>query len=182
MDAALARARAGLSGGSVSQALAIDGGVLEDDREAAWDLLRTAAVASVSARLKVAEAVTKHGTKRREREALGMRLASRAGVAEQLTELQGILGVETAIRRIECFDISHTQGEATVASCVVYDKLDMQRGEYRRFNITGIEPGDVGLGGIGGRALFQDAGQLREYVCVHGASGALTRGRCPSDP
>src|SRR5688572_8215528 len=75
MDAALARARAGLSGGSVAQALALDGGVLEDDREAAWDMLRTAAAAPISARLRVAEAVTKHGTKRREREALRMRLS-----------------------------------------------------------------------------------------------------------
>ena len=87
MDAALARSRASLSGGSVSQALAIDGGALEDDRDAAWDLLRAAAVAPVSARLKVAEAVTKHGTKRREREALGMRLAHVSALLRDLGAL-----------------------------------------------------------------------------------------------
>ena len=75
MDAASARSRAALAGGSVAQALALDGGVLEDDRGAALELLQAAASAGVAAKLKVAASVTKHGTKRREREALGMRLA-----------------------------------------------------------------------------------------------------------
>lgn len=61
---------------------------------------------------------------------------------ERLQALQEALGLNEGLRRIECFDISHTQGEATVASCVVYDGNGMKKADYRRYNIRDIQPGD----------------------------------------
>ena len=73
--------------------------------------------------------------------AIEQRLADKASQEIKLTAMQAALGMEQ-IQRVECFDISHTMGEATVASCVVFDRGAMQSSEYRRYNITGITPGD----------------------------------------
>ena len=73
---------------------------------------------------------------------LATELGSQATQRARLESLQGLLGVEDAPQRIECFDISHTMGEATVASCVVFDGNGPVRGQYRRYNIADIEPGD----------------------------------------
>ncbi|NEX18095.1 MAG: excinuclease ABC subunit C [Halochromatium sp.] len=74
--------------------------------------------------------------------ALKSRLGSRAGYAQRLEALRDLLQLEDLPRRIECFDISHTRGELTVASCVVFDDEGPRKSDYRRFNIEGITPGD----------------------------------------
>ncbi len=84
MDAASARSRAAVAGGSIGQALAVDGGTLEVDRESALALLESSASASVPQRLKVAAAFAKHGSKRRDREALAMRLAHLSSLLRDL--------------------------------------------------------------------------------------------------
>ena len=79
--------------------------------------------------------------------ALATELTSSSAQQARVDDLRDLLGLLDAPKRIECFDISHTMGEATVASCVVFDAAGPMRNQYRRYNIpvggsTGIEPGD----------------------------------------
>lgn len=69
-------------------------------------------------------------------------LDSRGAQHARSEALRQMLGLAEPVRRVECFDISHTMGEATVASCVVFDAAGPVRAQYRRYNISGIEPGD----------------------------------------
>ena len=75
-------------------------------------------------------------------QSLGSHMASRNSLQQRFQSLQEALSLEEMPGRLECFDISHTSGEATVASCVVFDQNGPLKSGYRRFNIDGITPGD----------------------------------------
>jgi excinuclease ABC subunit C len=96
--------------------------------------------------------------------------------------LREALGLPESAQRIECFDISHTMGEAAVASCVVYDHHAMQTSEYRRYNIRDITPGDDY--GAMRQALARryervtaEAGKIPDLVLIDGGMGQVRAAR-----
>jgi excinuclease ABC subunit C len=74
--------------------------------------------------------------------ALESRLAHKQSIQQRLHQLMETLELNALPKRIECFDISHTSGQQTVASCVVFNQEGAHKSEYRRYNIAGITPGD----------------------------------------
>jgi len=108
----------------------------------------------------------------------GQALGLLATQEARLTALQQVLELPDTAQRIECFDVSHTMGEAAVAACVVYDKSALQKSEYRRFNITGIEPGDdyAALRDALSRRyrkLVAGEGKMPDLVLIDGGKGQL---------
>jgi excinuclease ABC subunit C len=110
--------------------------------------------------------------------ALHMREAAQATLAEQFEDLRQALGVATPLERIECFDVSHTQGEATNASCVVFGPEGPIKAEYRRYNIEGVERGDD-YGALRQaltrryRRRMQEQSPLPDLLLIDGGRGQL---------
>lgn len=113
---------------------------------------------------------------------LHARLASKMGMQKRFEALQDALQLEQLPARMECFDISHTMGEATVASCVVFDQEGPLKSDYRRFNIEGITEGDDYA------AMFQalkrrytrlkkGEGKIPDLLFIDGGKGQLTQAR-----
>jgi excinuclease ABC subunit C len=111
-------------------------------------------------------------------QALKMRLATEAGIDEQLAGLGAALGLAAPPARLECFDISHTRGEATVAACVVFGREGAQKADYRRFNLEGLTPGDD-YGAMRAaltrryRRLKAGEGKLPDVLLIDGGPGQL---------
>lgn len=73
---------------------------------------------------------------------LNLKVASNATIKRQFAALTEFLGADEPLERLECFDVSHTSGEATVASCVVFNTAGPLKSDYRRFNLTPESAGD----------------------------------------
>ncbi len=73
---------------------------------------------------------------------LKLQLASNATIRRQFEALAQVLKLDTTPERLECFDVSHTSGEATVGSCVVFNQAGPLKSDYRRFNLKPLAPGD----------------------------------------
>lgn len=109
-------------------------------------------------------------------------LADKRNVYARFIALQEALSLDDVPQRLECFDISHTMGEATVASCVVFDTNGPLKSDYRRFNIEDITGGDdyAAMEQALRRRytrLKQGEGQLPDVLVIDGGKGQLARAR-----
>ncbi len=115
-------------------------------------------------------------------QALGARLANRQHVAARFEALAEALDLAEVPQRLECYDISHSSGEATVASCVVFGPEGPLKSDYRRFNIEGVTAGDdyaamhQALMRRFGR-LKDGEGKLPDILLVDGGKGQMAMAR-----
>mgnify|MGYP001354857507 CR=1 FL=1 len=115
-------------------------------------------------------------------ETLQSRLASKQSMLNRFTSLKANLSLEFTPERIECFDISHTGGEGTVGSCVVFDQNGPIKSDYRRFNVTDITPGDdyAAMVQVLDRRftrLSKGEGKIPGVLLIDGGKGQLTQAK-----
>ena len=108
------------------------------------------------------------------------RINTKTSIIEQLLDLQAACNLEESPKHIECFDISHTFGEATVASCVVFKNGEPSKGDYRKFNILDVAKGDdyaAMLQAINRRytRIVKKDAQLPDLLIIDGGKGQLTQ-------
>ncbi|WP_166423872.1 excinuclease ABC subunit UvrC [Paraglaciecola sp. 20A4] len=111
--------------------------------------------------------------------ALIARQGQQKSVFARYTELEKILDFEQPIQRMECFDISHTSGQLTVASCVVFNREGPFKADYRLYNIEGITPGDdyAAMAQALARRYrdVKDESKIPDILFIDGGKGQLTQ-------
>lgn len=113
-------------------------------------------------------------------DALRRHAARRDTTRRRLESLSEALDLDAIPERLECFDVSHTQGEATVAACVVFGQDGPVKSEYRRFNIHGVAPGDDYSALTQAlerryRRVQAGAGKLPDLLLIDGGKGQRAR-------
>lgn len=112
--------------------------------------------------------------------ALTTKLSQHSTIQQRLAALAAFLELDS-IKRMECFDISHTMGEQTIASCVVFNRDGPLRSDYRRYNIEGITPGDdyAAMNQVlrrrYGKALEED--KIPDVIIIDGGKGQLAQAK-----
>ena len=155
--------------------------VLEDGAE-----LQTALSYVAGRKIKLSMRVRGHRAKWLElattnaRESLQGHISNKQNIRKRFSQLQQLLDLEEPASRIECFDISHTAGEGTVASCVVFDEEGAVKSDYRRFNIRNIQPGDdyAAMEQVLDRRftrLSKGEGKLPDILLIDGGKGQLSQ-------
>lgn len=112
-------------------------------------------------------------------ERIKRRMAENQSVQNRLQALSEVFQLEETIQRIECFDISHMQGNQTVASCVVFTDNGITKSDYRRYNITGITPGDDYAAMQQAimrryKRVLKEEGKLPDVLLIDGGKGQLS--------
>ena len=112
-------------------------------------------------------------------ERLKRHMSEAKSVEQRLQALSDVFPTGDMLRRIECFDISHTQGAQTVASCVVFTETGITKSDYRRYNIKGITPGDDYAAMRQAierryRRLLKEEGKLPDLLLIDGGKGQLS--------
>lgn len=116
------------------------------------------------------------------RESLQAYVSNKQNIFKRFQQLQDSLKLKSTPSRIECFDISHTSGEGTVGSCVVFDESGAVKSDYRRFNIKGITPGDdyAAMEQVLDRRftrLAKGEAKIPDILLIDGGKGQLTQAR-----
>ena len=111
--------------------------------------------------------------------ALKTRLSSKDKYISRFEDVQGVLGLNEPVERIECFDVSHVSGEATVASCVVFNHEGAVKADYRRFNIKDVTAGDdyAAISQAFQRRysrIKKEEGKLPDLILIDGGKGQVS--------